>query len=248
MLRRKSSDSYTFATSPGILVTTTMSWVQAAVSQPSEDVFDEDADELHLVQKEWKSTMEKRVKEGYRDGVEAGKELSLQQGFNRGYKQGAEMMTTCGQLKGTLSALLSWCHLNGQTSVLLSKINNLLAAVGKYEECVLKYINSLTPQPHLGELLDSVQDMDLSHTIPMENEFDGTETGRHCENESELSENSCRSNGGADSLQSDSCRRTKEHTHSEKPTLAWLKEETACLGEQLGLSLDILQHVQQLES
>uniref|UniRef100_A0A8C3SBL9 YAE1 maturation factor of ABCE1 n=1 Tax=Chelydra serpentina TaxID=8475 RepID=A0A8C3SBL9_CHESE len=106
MLRRKSSDSYTFATSPGILVTTTMSWVQAAVSQPSEDVFDEDADELHLVQKEWKSTMEKRVKEGYRDGVEAGKELSLQQGFNRGYKQGAEMMMTCGQLKGTLSPTL----------------------------------------------------------------------------------------------------------------------------------------------
>ncbi|CAM4592386.1 protein YAE1 homolog [Lepidochelys kempii] len=247
--RKNCSDSHTFTTCTGILVvTTTMSWVKAAVSRPSEDVFDEDADELHLVQKEWKSTMEKRVKEGYRDGVEAGKELSLQQGFNRGYKQGAELMMTCGQLKGILSALLSWCHLNGQISALLSKINNLLAEVGKYEKCVLKYMTSISAQPHLGELLDSVQDMDLSHTIPVENEFDATETGRLCENESELSENCCRSNGGADSLQSDSWKRTKEHTHSERPTLAWLKEETACLGEQLGLSLDILQHVQQLES
>ncbi|XP_074844188.1 protein YAE1 homolog [Carettochelys insculpta] len=224
-----------------------MSWVQAAVSRPSEDVFDEDADELHLVQKEWKSTMEKRVKEGYRDGVEAGKELSLQQGFNQGYTQGAEMMMTCGQLKGTLSALLSWCHLSGQVSAFLSKINNLLDAAGKYEECVLKYMDAITPQPSVGELLDSVQDMDLSHTIPAENMCDRTAARRLCENESELSENSYIGYGRADSLQSDSCRRIKEHKNSERPTLAWLKEETVSLGDQLGLPLHILQHIQQLE-
>ncbi|XP_067406499.1 protein YAE1 homolog [Emydura macquarii macquarii] len=224
-----------------------MSWVQAAVSRPSEDVFDEDADELHLVQKEWKSTMEKRVKEGYRDGVEAGKELSLQQGFNWGYKQGAEMMMTCGQLKGTLSALLSWYLLNGHVSALLSKINNLLDAVGKYEKCILKYMNSIQPQPHLGELLDSVQDMDLSYTVPADREFDGTEAGRLCTNDSELSENCRKGNVGADSLQSDSWR-TIEHTDSEGPTLTWLKQQAACLGEELGLSLDVLEHVQQLEN
>nr|XP_006124137.1 yae1 domain-containing protein 1 [Pelodiscus sinensis]XP_006124138.1 yae1 domain-containing protein 1 [Pelodiscus sinensis]XP_006124139.1 yae1 domain-containing protein 1 [Pelodiscus sinensis]XP_025040957.1 yae1 domain-containing protein 1 [Pelodiscus sinensis] len=225
-----------------------MSWMQAAVIRPSEDVFDEDADELHLVQKEWKSTMDKRVKEGYRDGVEAGKELSLQQGFNQGYKQGAEMMMSCGQLKGILSALLSWCQLHGQVSALPSKINNLLDAVGKYEECVLKYMNYISSQPSVGELLDSVQDMDLSHTVSVENEFDGTEARRHCENDSELNENSCRSISEADFLQSDSSRRTRKHRDCERPTLAWLKEETASLGEQLGLSQDILQHIQQLES
>lgn len=39
-----------------------MSWLQSAVSQSSEDVFDENADEMDIAQKEWKSAMEKRVK------------------------------------------------------------------------------------------------------------------------------------------------------------------------------------------
>lgn len=39
-----------------------MSWVQVAVSQSSEDIFDEDADEMHLLQKEWNSAMKKRLK------------------------------------------------------------------------------------------------------------------------------------------------------------------------------------------
>lgn len=39
-----------------------MSWVQSAVRQANDDVFDEDADEMGIAQKEWKSTMEKRVK------------------------------------------------------------------------------------------------------------------------------------------------------------------------------------------
>lgn len=39
-----------------------MTWVQSAVRWPDEDVFDEDADEMDIAQKEWKRTMEKRVK------------------------------------------------------------------------------------------------------------------------------------------------------------------------------------------
>uniref|UniRef100_A0A803SP13 Essential protein Yae1 N-terminal domain-containing protein n=1 Tax=Anolis carolinensis TaxID=28377 RepID=A0A803SP13_ANOCA len=68
-----------------------------------EDVFDEEADELDVVQKEWKSTMERHVKEGYREGIEAGKEVTLQQSFNQGYKEAIRIMFSCGQLKGTLS-------------------------------------------------------------------------------------------------------------------------------------------------
>ncbi|XP_015273398.1 PREDICTED: yae1 domain-containing protein 1 isoform X2 [Gekko japonicus] len=79
-----------------------MSWVRSAVSQPNDDVFDEDADEMGIAQKEWKSTMEKRVKEGYREGVEAGKELTLQQGFNQGYEEAVKVMFSCGQLKGNV--------------------------------------------------------------------------------------------------------------------------------------------------
>lgn len=39
-----------------------MSWVQIAVNQSIEDIFDEDADEMCVVQKEWNSTMKKRLK------------------------------------------------------------------------------------------------------------------------------------------------------------------------------------------
>ncbi|XP_032298438.1 protein YAE1 homolog isoform X2 [Coturnix japonica] len=85
------------------VITAAMSWVQVVASRSNEDIFDEDADEMYPVQKEWNNTMKKRLKEGYRDGVEAGKELAIQEGFNQGYRQGAELMVTCGQFKGTLN-------------------------------------------------------------------------------------------------------------------------------------------------
>ncbi|XP_062425559.1 protein YAE1 homolog [Rhea pennata] len=220
-----------------------MSWVQVAISQSSEDIFDEDADEICIAQKEWNSTMKKRLKEGYSDGIEAGKELALQEGFNQGYRQGAELMVTCGQFRGTLNALLSWCHLNGHDSA-LNKINHLLDVVGKYEEDVLKYLNSIQDQPHLGGILDFVQDMDLSDTASAGTECDAVKAGKyvHIGNSGKTC---CSNNGKDDSLQSE-CIKAKFCTDSERPTLAWVKEQTVWLVEQLGLSLDMLHHVQQL--
>ncbi|NWR17753.1 YAED1 protein, partial [Emberiza fucata] len=220
--------------------TAIMSWVQVAVSQSSEDIFDEDADEMYLLQKEWNSTMKKRLKEGYRDGIEAGKELALQTGFNQGYRHGAELMITCGQFKGTLNALLSWCHFNGHDSA-LSMINNLLDVVGKHEDDVLKYLNSTEEQPHLGHILDSVQDMDLNHTAGLE--YREVKDGKHNDCSSSSGENICRNNCEVGSLQSE-C--SKFSTDPEKSTLAWVKMQTVWLVEQLGLPLDVLRHVQQL--
>ncbi|NWR00427.1 YAED1 protein, partial [Paradoxornis webbianus] len=216
-----------------------MSWVQVALSQSTEDIFDEDADEMYLLQKEWNSTMKKRLKEGYRDGIEAGKELALQTGFNQGYRHGAKLMITCGQLKGTLNALLSWCHSNGRDSALCT-INNLLDVIEKHEDEVLKYLNSTEEQPHLGHILDSVQDMDLNHTAGTEYKEvkDGEDFGSS-------SENICRNNGEVGSFQSE-CSKADLCTDPEKSTLAWVKKQTVWLVEQLGLPLDVLHHVQQL--
>ncbi|NXC76098.1 YAED1 protein, partial [Anhinga anhinga] len=223
--------------------TAVMSWVQAAVSRSNEDIFDEDADEMYLLQKEWNSTMKKRLKEGYRDGIEAGKELALQEGFNQGYRHGAELMVTCGQFRGTLNALLSWCRFNGHDSA-LSKINNLLDVVGKHEEDVLKYLNSFEQQPHLGHILDSVQDMDLNHTAPAGTEYGNVKAGKH-EDVHSSGEKICRNNSEVGSLQPE-CSKAKLCTDPEMSTLAWVKKQTVWLVEQLGLSLDILHHVQQL--
>ncbi|NXP58273.1 YAED1 protein, partial [Chloropsis cyanopogon] len=221
--------------------TAVMSWVQVAVSQSNEDVFDEDADEIYLLQKEWNSTMKKRLKEGYRDGIEAGKELALQTGFNQGYRHGIELMITCGQFKGTLNALLSWCRFNGHDSA-LSTINNLLDVVGKQEDDVLKYLNSTEEQLHLGHILDSVQDMDLNHTA--RTEYSEVKDGKHKDSCSS-DENFCRNNGEGGSSQSE-CSKPNLCTDPEKSTLACVKKQTVSLVEQLGLSLDVLHHVQQL--
>ncbi|NXU59280.1 YAED1 protein, partial [Turnix velox] len=218
-----------------------MAWVQVAVSQSNEDIFDEDADEMHLQQKEWNSTMKRRLKEGYRDGIEAGKELALQEGFNQGYKHGAKLMITCGQFRGTLNALSSWCHLNGHDSA-LSKINNLLDVIEKYEDDVLKHLNSIGQQPHLGQILDSVQDMDLNHTASTLTEHnEEIKTGKH--KDISFGENICQNNSEVGTLQ---CSKAKLCTDPEKSTLAWVQKQAIWLVEQLGLSLDLLHHVQQL--
>ncbi|NWR51653.1 YAED1 protein, partial [Regulus satrapa] len=218
-----------------------MSWVQFAVSQSNEDIFDEDADEMYLLQKEWNSTMKKRLKEGYRVGIDAGKELALQTGFNQGYRHGAELMITCGQFKGTLNALLSWCHFNGHDSA-LTMINNLLDVVGKHEGDVLRYMNSSEEQLHLGHILDSVQDMELDHTAGTE--YKEVKDGK-LKDSGSSGENLCRNNGEVGYLQSE-CIKANLSTDPEKSTLAWVKKQTVWLVEQLGLSLDLLHHIQQL--
>ncbi|XP_008053126.1 yae1 domain-containing protein 1 [Carlito syrichta] len=225
-----------------------MSWVQATSSaqglEDEVDVFDEDADESLLVQREWRSHMQRRVKEGYRDGIDAGKAVTLQQGFNQGYKEGAEVILNYGQLRGTLSALLSWCHLHDNSSTLTSKINNLLDAVGQCEEYVLTHLKSITPQPHVVDLLDSIEDMDLCRVVPAEKKIDEPKDERLCENNAEVNKNSSKSLSGIDCSHL-GCR-TQEHAHSENPSLTWILEQTASLVKQLGVSVDILQHLKQL--
>nr|XP_056713807.1 protein YAE1 homolog [Euleptes europaea] len=219
-----------------------MSWVRLAVSQANDDVFDEDADEMGIAQKEWKSTMEKRVKEGYREGVEAGKELTLQQGFNQGYEEAAKIMFSCGQLKGSVSAILSWCNSNCCDSAVLNKATDLLNEVYKYEEASIKDLTCPHPQPSLADLLDTVEDMDLGYGLSPEKQATGTREQQIGENGTRCCGNHC-TNSGTDSSQSECCRRPKEHTASVRPTFPWLKERTVNLIEQLGLSPSTLEHI-----
>ncbi|KAF7247811.1 hypothetical protein EYD10_06227 [Varanus komodoensis] len=225
-----------------------MSWVQGVVNQRGEDVFDEEADEMELVHKEWKTAMEKRVKEGYREGVEAGKQLTLQQGFNQGYKEAVRMMFFCGQLKGTISTLSSWCHHNECTSAVLCEMTDLLKELGKYEEEVLKNLNRTHPPSSVGQLLDTVEDMDLDHVLLTEEQCNGTTNGTICKRDIEFGGHCCSNDSRTDSIQGGCCKRTKEGPESRRPTLAWLKEKTISLVEQLGLSPDIVEHIQLLQN
>nr|XP_034369569.1 LOW QUALITY PROTEIN: protein YAE1 homolog [Arvicanthis niloticus] len=222
-----------------------MSWFRAASEIPipgDQDVFDEEAaDESLLVQWEWQGHMRKRVQEGYRDGIDAGKAVTLQQGFNQGYKEGADVIINYGLLRGTLSALLSWCHLHGNSSTLISKINNLLDAVGQCEEYILKHLKSVTSQPRVTDLLDSIEDMDLCHVVPAERKA-GEVKG---DNNAEINTDSDKSPNGMDCSHPECCR-TQEQAQLEKPSLTWILEQTANLVKQLGVSVDILQQLRQL--
>uniref|UniRef100_A0A8C6GAK9 Yae1 domain containing 1 n=1 Tax=Mus spicilegus TaxID=10103 RepID=A0A8C6GAK9_MUSSI len=213
-----------------------MSWFRAAPENTSpgdQDVFDEEADESLLAQREWQGHMRKRVQEGYRDGLDAGKALTLQRGFNQGYKEGADVIINYGLLRGTLSALLSWCHLHGNSSALLSKIRNLLDAVEQCEERVLRRLPSLTSQPRVT---DAIEAMDLCHVVPSD-QAEG-------DSNAEISTDSDSPDGMGCSHQ-ERCR-AEERAHLEKPGLSWILEQTSSLVKQLGVSVDILQHLRQL--
>ncbi|KAL7976842.1 hypothetical protein Chor_008791 [Crotalus horridus] len=210
-----------------------MSWLQSAVRQSSEDVFDENADEMDIAQKEWKSAMEKRVKEGYREGVEAGKVVTLQQGFNQGYKEAVRVMFECGQLKGAISALQSSYHHSKHVPAVLNEMTDLLNQLRIYEEYMLKNLNCVNPQPSVGDLLHTLNDMDLDFKCCAVEQC-----SRTC---AEVTKNDCRNNG-TDSFQNEYCGRRESYKGSERPTLSWLKERTASIMEQFGLTPDTVKH------
>lgn len=87
--------------------------------------------------------------------------------------------------------------------------------------------------------------MDLSHTAPAGTECSEVNAEKY-EHVGGCGENCCRNNGEDGSLWSD-CSREKLFTDPDKSTLAWVKKQTVGLVEQLGLSLDVLHHIQQLE-
>ncbi|XP_030623393.1 OTU deubiquitinase with linear linkage specificity a [Chanos chanos] len=139
-----------------------MSWVRAVASS-GEDVFDEDMDDIGLQNKEWKHNMEKRAKDGYRDGVDAGKEASLQIGFNMGYREGAVKMKSIGQLKGIVSALQCWYQSHDPGTPALSSIAELLRRVEEHEEAVIAAMRKAQerPPPSVTDVTETMEDLGM---------------------------------------------------------------------------------------
>ncbi|XP_062813071.1 protein YAE1 homolog isoform X2 [Anolis carolinensis] len=188
------------------------------------------------------TTYNTQIKEGYREGIEAGKEATLQQSFNQGYKEAIRIMFSCGQLKGTLSALSSWCQLSECHSAMLNEVTYLLNELGKYEEHMLNDLNCIQPQPHVGDLLDTIEAMDLGHSC------NGTTNETISENDTAINGHHLRHNNVTCSIQSGCCQRTKEGKDSRRQTLTWIKEKTINLVEQLDLNSDTIEHIHLLQT
>ncbi|KAI3355371.1 hypothetical protein L3Q82_018207 [Scortum barcoo] len=139
-----------------------MSWVKA-VSYSGEDVFDECADDLSLLSKEWTSNMKKRIKDGYVDGVDAGEEASLQAGFNQGFREGAARTAAVGRLKGIISAVWCWCQIQHPESPVPASVTDLLQRVSQHEDAIVDGIRQAleNPPPSVSVISESMEDLEV---------------------------------------------------------------------------------------
>lgn len=138
-----------------------MSWIKSVAC--TEDVFDEDVDDISLQNKEWKYNMEKRAKDGYRDGIDAGKEASLQVAFNAGYREGTTKMKAIGQLKGIMSAVQCWCRAQLPESPSLASVTDLLQRLEKHEDRLVEAMRKAQerPPPSVAEMVDDMEDLNV---------------------------------------------------------------------------------------
>ncbi|KAE8597308.1 hypothetical protein XENTR_v10016424 [Xenopus tropicalis] len=220
-----------------------MAWVRTALEIQQlggeAEVFDEDGDEMRLLQRDWQLSMEKRIKEGYVDGIEAGKENSLQTGFNFGYKVGVNLLKHYGELKGILSALLAWCQLHKTKDAASGKLHELLTSLDQCEEQIVKDLSSFYKGAQPSDLLHCVEDMALiSHEHRCELNEPGSCAG---------SRNCCTSqdSNGSSTFR---CMNTNYISDSTKEELCKIFKETLLVAEQLDISAELLYYIQTLNN
>ncbi|XP_040209170.1 protein YAE1 homolog [Rana temporaria] len=211
-----------------------MSWVRAAMER-EEEVFDDEGDEMNLLHREWQKSMENRLKEGYRDGVDAGKEKSLQAGFDLGYKLGVNILMPCGELRGTISALVTWCQVHKPDPTMNTQLGELLAATCQCEDQIVKGLSSVHQVVHPSELSSGMDDMGLgSHTHEPSN--DSCAAGQDCCRKQEHLPSSFQN-----------CRTIQELNNVVKHELCHILKGTYAIAQQLNVSPDLLCYLQTLE-
>ncbi|XP_056306091.1 OTU deubiquitinase with linear linkage specificity a [Danio aesculapii] len=218
-----------------------MSWLKSVAS--SEEVFDEDVDDISLQNKEWKYNMEKRVKDGFREGIDAGKEASLQTGFNMGYREGATKMTVIGQLKGIMSAVRCWCQVQLPESPELASATDLLQRLETHEDELVEAMRKAQqrPIPSVTEMVDDMEDLNVEQTNQ------GGES--KCSN----NEDCCGRDGAnhecCDNVRAESKGSTGVLPHgsiSKRESLRELQKRCLDFVTELGLPEELKLHIQQL--
>ncbi|XP_013379371.1 yae1 domain-containing protein 1-like [Lingula anatina] len=146
-----------------------------AHSNHTDDIFDEDADDILLSEKEWQNLRRNRVKDGYREGLEEGKESQLQSGFNQGYEDAVDMVFQVAKLRGSLCALISYTMLQGgeetphiQDTERMAAAKSLLEEVTELEREVKENLRTLTS----ADCRQSGHDNDIiTETCPKESDL-----------------------------------------------------------------------------
>ena len=98
------------------------------------DVWEDDnPDEL---EREWKVRHEKYSSLAIRDGIDEGKETTVQEGFDIGYRSGLAQGLKLGLLSGTLTTLTTFCGQVSGTSEHLPKVSRSYS-LRLFRECVM---------------------------------------------------------------------------------------------------------------
>ncbi|RUS31084.1 hypothetical protein BC938DRAFT_478495 [Jimgerdemannia flammicorona] len=70
-----------------------------------------------MANREWKRLHEQHGNAGYKEGIVEGKDLTVQEGFNRGYSEGVTVGKEIGELRGTLSTLITFYTQTSSTEI-----------------------------------------------------------------------------------------------------------------------------------
>ncbi|KAF9903328.1 hypothetical protein EC991_003975 [Linnemannia zychae] len=96
-----------------------------------------------IAQKEWDRLHENFGNTGYREGIEEGKEGTLQQGFNQGWAEGVQYGHELGRLRGLISPLLEFIRSSSSSSSTgpLNHIKDKDSWIGRASELVKELVD-----------------------------------------------------------------------------------------------------------
>ncbi|KAM9337316.1 OTU deubiquitinase with linear linkage specificity a [Symphorus nematophorus] len=218
-----------------------MSWVKA-VSYSGEDVFDENADDISLLTREWTSNMKKRVRDGYVDGIDAAEDASLQVGFNQGFRDGAAQTAAVGRLKGIVSAVCCWCQIQHPESPVPASVTDLLQRVSQYEDKVMDGIREAleNPPPSVSSVSESFEDLEMEKADP------GC-CGGGCK-ETDCCQGGEKMDLDAPHLPQQPRPGSTDCSSSSSESLNYLVQRCVDLVSELGLPRELIGHIQELKN
>ncbi|XP_068160453.1 OTU deubiquitinase with linear linkage specificity a [Antennarius striatus] len=224
-----------------------MAWVKS-VSYSGDDVFDENADDLNLMSKEWASSMKRRHRDGYVDGADVGEDAFLQVGFRMGFLEGAAQTAAVGRLKGMLSALSCWCRIQHPESAIPASVSDLLQQVSLYEDSIVDGLKKAleNPPPSVTSISEGIEDLGVKQ------EESGCSGDAGCCGEGCKEANCCR---GGEKMDLDvPQQKPKPHcistncSSSRSENLNYLVQRCLDLVSELGLPQELISHIQELKN
>ncbi|KAJ7600922.1 hypothetical protein C8J56DRAFT_21495 [Mycena floridula] len=127
--------------------------------------WDDDADEYSTADAEWTKMSSEFTNGGYREGITAGKESALQEGFDAGFAVvGAPIGRELGLLRGISSALIAYMSSNSghQMDSLLVEARDIASKLGEIRFSDLAP-RDLEAEEHARQHLDDEQGLDAEN-------------------------------------------------------------------------------------